>query len=259
MTKIQRTKQEIFANQAGSRQITAFGTAKNENPTFTNDVSQIQNNNFLQGWLSALLPDKAPWEEDMNALFYVITKQLAYLFQEGIAEYNSTTEYSKNSLVKAFGGNTIYYSLTDNNIGNNLSDTNYWQIYFNPQMFSEIDDQVEDLKQYVDTQIAGVKSSINTSLQKVVPDYSRRVNVPYPTYDTRFTAPTNGVYIATLGQQNRVEYLYINGIKTDYALADGATGSTYSCFTVPLSKGDVIWWSGWGIELVSGFYPYKNA
>lgn len=126
MAKINRSKQEIFANQAGSRQITAFGTAKNETPTFTKELNQIQNNNYLYGWTQALLPDKAPFEEDMNALFYAITSQLAYIFQEGIPEYDPNTEYSLNALARGIGSNVIYSSVVSENLGNDLSDANYW-------------------------------------------------------------------------------------------------------------------------------------
>ncbi len=129
MAKISRAKQEIFANQAGSRQITAFGTAKSDNPTFTTDLAQIQNTNFLSGWASALLPDKSPWEEDTNGLFYAITRQLAYLFQEGIPEYDPNTEYSQNALVKGVGTNVIYCSLVSENLGNPLDNPDYWSVY----------------------------------------------------------------------------------------------------------------------------------
>lgn len=132
MAKLPRVKQEIFSSQAGSRQITAFGTAKTETPIYTTDVAQIQNTNFLQGWLSALLPDKAPYEEDMNAVFYAITSQLAYLFQQGFPEYDAETEYNIGSLVKVVdnqGNVTIYKSLTNENIGNSLTDNNYWTVF----------------------------------------------------------------------------------------------------------------------------------
>ncbi len=132
MPKIQRQTQKIFGQQAGSRQITAFGTAKTENPVYTTDIAQIQNSNFLQGWLSALLPDKAPYEEDMNALFYAITSQLAYIFQEGFPEYDPNTEYNNGSLVKSVdnqGNITIYKSLVNDNIGNPLNNNNYWAVF----------------------------------------------------------------------------------------------------------------------------------
>lgn len=132
MAKIGRVKQEIFAQQAGSRQITAFGTAKTETPEYTTDLAQIQNTNFLQGWFSAVLPDKAPYEEDTNALFYAITKQLAYIFQEGFPEYDADTQYNIGSLVKNVdnqGNITIYKSIVDNNTGNALNDDNYWTVF----------------------------------------------------------------------------------------------------------------------------------
>lgn len=132
MAKLPRVKQEIFGSLGGSRQITAFGTAKTETPEYTTDVAQIQNANFLQGWLSALLPDKSPWEEDMNALFYAITSQLAYIFQQGFPEYEPNTEYSVGSLVKAVnnqGNVTIYKSLTDSNVGRPVTDTAHWSVF----------------------------------------------------------------------------------------------------------------------------------
>lgn len=132
MPKIQRTTQQIFAANAGSQQITAFGTAKDQTPVYTQSVAQIQNTNYGYGWSSALLPDKAPWQEDMNSLFYAITTQLAYLFQEGIPEYDAGTSYSAGALTKSSntqGQLTIYKSLTDDNLGNPLTSESYWSIF----------------------------------------------------------------------------------------------------------------------------------
>lgn len=132
MAKQNRVKQEIFAGQAGSRQVVAFGTAKTDNPVYTTDVAQIQNANFLQGWLSAILADKSPWEEDMNAVLFAITSQLAYLLQEGMPEYDPNTTYYIGALVKNVdnqGKITIYKSLTDENTGNAVTNPTYWSIY----------------------------------------------------------------------------------------------------------------------------------
>ena len=38
MPKIERTTQEIFANQAGSLEVTAFGTAKDQTPVYTKKI-----------------------------------------------------------------------------------------------------------------------------------------------------------------------------------------------------------------------------
>lgn len=132
MPKLNRIKQEIFANQAGSLEVTAFGTAKDQTPVYTKDLSQIQNTNFLNGWQSAILSDKSPWEEDMNALFFAITTQLAYLFQQGIPEYDAETTYYIGSLAKVTsnqGNVTIYKSLTNENTGNPVTNDSYWGVF----------------------------------------------------------------------------------------------------------------------------------
>nr|DAJ74729.1 MAG TPA: Baseplate structural protein [Caudoviricetes sp.] len=132
MAKIERNIQRIFANQAGSREITGFGTAKTETPVYTTDLNLIQNTNFLNGWQSALLPDKSPWQEDMNALFYAITTQLAYLFQEGIPEYDADTTYYIGSLCKVIsnqGNITVYKSKTNDNTGNTPTEGANWSVY----------------------------------------------------------------------------------------------------------------------------------
>lgn len=132
MAKIDRKTQKIFAGQAGSKEITEFGTAKLATPIYTTNLDLIQNTNFLNGWSSAILADKSPWEEDMNALFFALTKQLAYLFQEGIAEYDENTTYYMGSLAKVVdnkGNITVYKSKINENTGNDVTDNNYWTIY----------------------------------------------------------------------------------------------------------------------------------
>lgn len=129
MTKLNRKTQKIFCSQGGSNQTVAFGTAKNENPTYTTDADLIQNPNFLAGWTPALLPDKAPFKEDSNSLFYLITRQLAYLFQEGIPEYDANTNYSQNAFVRGIGSANVYISLAPDNLGNPLNNPAYWKLY----------------------------------------------------------------------------------------------------------------------------------
>lgn len=131
MAKIERKTQKIFANNTSANQITAFGTAKNTSPEFTTDVAEIQTDIYLQGWSPSLVSDLAPFMQDSNALWYMATKQLSYLFQEGIAEWDSETEYHKGSLVKITDGIycNIYKSIVDNNIAHLTNDATYWSLY----------------------------------------------------------------------------------------------------------------------------------
>lgn len=144
MAKIQRATQKIFAQNAGSQMVTAFGTAMTESPTYTTDLATIQNANFQTGWASAVQADKAPYEEDTNGLFYAITTQIAYLLQQGIPEYDANTEYNSTSIVQAVqdGKLVLKRSLIDNNIGNPVTDANSWGDFFSSSIVHPIGDPI---------------------------------------------------------------------------------------------------------------------
>lgn len=126
MSKLTRVTQKIFGSLAGLNQIAEFGTFAQGSPAFSTDPAAIQTNTFLAGWFSAVLGDNSPCIEDMNALFYVIAYQLAYLMQEGIAEWDSATTYYIGSLVNSSG--VVYASLTNNNLNNAVTDGVNWKV-----------------------------------------------------------------------------------------------------------------------------------
>lgn len=113
MAKITRKTQKIFADSAPTNQLTTFGTAMAVTPNNSRDLDDIQNANFSSGWAAAVEADKAPYEEDTNGLFYLITKQLAYIFQAGVSEWDSATTYYINSYAVGSDGE-IYKCLVDN-------------------------------------------------------------------------------------------------------------------------------------------------
>lgn len=210
MAKIPRVKQEIFGKNAGSRQITAFGTAKTETPVYTTDVAAIQNDNYMYGWQPALLPDKAPYEEDMNALFYAVTSQLAYLYQEGIPEYDSNTAYSQNALVRGVGEAVIYYSLVNDNQGNPLTNPTYWAVFFSTDSFGDISQDLENLKQYVDNQITSTKSYVDTEIASLKQYVNVQIANSKPTIQFK-----NGGYICKLGNGVKIQWGYSNRWQQD--------------------------------------------
>lgn len=133
MAKITRQQQKIFAGNSNN-QVTAFGTAKDAQPVYATSAGEVQTTSFSQGWIPALTNDLAPFLEDSNGLWYMITSQVAYLLQEGIPEYDTNTEYFKGSLVKytnSDGDVTIYKSTVDGNKGVNPTNANNnnWAIY----------------------------------------------------------------------------------------------------------------------------------
>lgn len=208
MAKVERKTQKIFCSTAGSKKITSFGTAKLEAPVYTTNLDVIQNTNFLNGWQSALLSNKSPWEEDMNALFFAITKQLAYMFQEGIPEYDENTTYYIGSLVKNIdnqGKLTIYKSVVNENIGNALDNPSYWTVY---------------------------SSEANTGLELA----TYEIGLPQPTFSN--TLLENEVWLE--GQElSRATYANLFAIYgTTYGAGDGNT-----TFNVPDCRNRVLWGS----------------
>lgn len=130
MSKITRQTQKIFGGQAPNNDLAVFGSFKSGSPIYTDNIEDLQSTAYEQGWSAALAANEAPFMEEMNGVQYGFSKQLAYQFQEGVAEYDPNTTYFKGSFVKGPNTNNvpvIYYSLTDDNLGNDLSNTTYWQ------------------------------------------------------------------------------------------------------------------------------------
>lgn len=129
MAKLVRKTQKIFASGSAQNQVTSFGSIKAGAVDYTKDVADIQTEAFEGGWSSAVQDDYAPYRQDRNAVDFVTTSQLAYVFQEGLPEYDAGTTYYRGSWVKGNDGDafSIYESLSDDNIGNALSDEEKWE------------------------------------------------------------------------------------------------------------------------------------
>lgn len=129
-----RVTGKVFAENAQAEVggIGQFGSAKTGTPNPTTDVATIQGlAAYGNGWGSAIITDKNfPPMEEVNGVLKTISYQACYLLQEGIPSYDSGTTYSNTSIVKSFSGANkvlFYRSIVDNNTGNSLSDTDYWQ------------------------------------------------------------------------------------------------------------------------------------
>lgn len=132
MARLPRVKQKIFAGTAAANQITAFGTIKSGTPSYTTSAADIMNANFEAGWSSAIEGDYAPYRQDRNAVDTATTQQLAYIFQEGVAEWDYNTTYYNGSVAKLIDGTTVkfYRSIADNNTST-LNDTTKWALFLN--------------------------------------------------------------------------------------------------------------------------------
>lgn len=131
MALLTRSTQKVFGSTAGINQIAEFGSLANGTPatysgsTISPAIVQTLSQ-YLSGWFSAVIGANSPPMEDLNALFYLLSYQLAYLFQEGIPEWDSATTYALGSYVNVAG--ILYVSLQTNNTGNATSSVTWWRI-----------------------------------------------------------------------------------------------------------------------------------
>lgn len=115
MAKITRKNQKIFGINSGLNQIGEFGSRFNGTPSYTTDPESIQDlSNYLIGWYAAVLGNNSPAMQDLNAICYLYAYQLAYIFQAGIPEWNTSTTYYTGSYVQKNG--IVYRSLIDDNV-----------------------------------------------------------------------------------------------------------------------------------------------
>jgi hypothetical protein len=131
MAKLPRVHQKIFAENAVAKEIGQFGSAVAGAKKETGDIAEIQAlEAWEKGWSEATVSkNRYPAMQERNGIDKVITQQLAYMFQEGIPEWNAETEYSSTGLVKSLDGNKIklYRSLKDGNVGHLVSEPNWWE------------------------------------------------------------------------------------------------------------------------------------
>ena len=126
MSKIERKNLKIFAENAANTG--QFGSEQTGTKITTQDPETVQAlSAWGTGWANAVIGgSKLPPMEELQATTFVPTYHLAYLFQEGIAEWNAETKYHTGSWVKS--GQQIYASLVDDNVNNALTDETKWRV-----------------------------------------------------------------------------------------------------------------------------------
>lgn len=124
-----RKYQKIFAQNAGAQGKTVFGSTAQGNTQYTTDIDTMQSEAYENGFSDAVVSKKAPVLQDFNTVENITTRQLAYLFQKGIPEWNNETTYFKGNVVLNIENNIpfLYYSLIDNNLSNQLSNVETWK------------------------------------------------------------------------------------------------------------------------------------
>jgi hypothetical protein len=128
MPKLTRKTQKIFGgNTSAEGNIAVFGSLADTTPRYSNDPDEIQSERYSAGWLGATVRNNVAPLQDMNALQYLFSYQLVYLFQSGVPEWKDDQDYYNGSFCRS--GGTLYVSTQDNNTGKPVTNTNYWRPY----------------------------------------------------------------------------------------------------------------------------------
>jgi hypothetical protein len=129
MSALTRYTQQLFGSSAGSNQMAEYGSLAAGSPnryngtTITPAIIQTLSE-YLEGWFGAVVGLNSPAIEDMNALCYLFSYQIAYLLERGIPEWDVGTTYFIGDIVQSAG--VRYASITNTNVGNAVTDGANW-------------------------------------------------------------------------------------------------------------------------------------
>lgn len=124
---LDRKHQKIFGANAQETDLGVVGSKNAGNPQYSTDIETLQSlSNWGTGLRALVTSTLAPYLQDQNSILYVITSQLAYLFQAGIAEWESSTEYFANRSFVSYGGD-IYVATQDSSNKQPSANSSYWQ------------------------------------------------------------------------------------------------------------------------------------
>ena len=116
MAKLTRILHKIFGASATSDQMSVYGSYKNGSTTPSLDPAVISGQaNWLQGMTGGVIGRNSPLIEEMNGLFFHTGRQLGYLFQQGIPEYDPNETYYIGSYCTLAG--RLYKCTVDNTTG----------------------------------------------------------------------------------------------------------------------------------------------
>ena len=135
--KLERKVMEIYGENAATRDIIAYGSDIAGNIVETKDPDVIQTEAYKTGVRSAVVGNNSTTLQNRQALDFLFSRQLKYLYQHGVAEWGADETYFVNSLAVGSNGN-LYVSLTDNNKGNDpVTDTTNWHAFPTPAQLAQ--------------------------------------------------------------------------------------------------------------------------
>lgn len=116
MSKLSRIFHKVFgANANFTNQMGVFGSFKNGTPTYASNAEDIQSlGNWLGGLYDSIVGNNSPILQDINGVLHHASRQIGYIMQSGVPEWDSQTSYYVGSFVNY--NNTLYVSIVDDNL-----------------------------------------------------------------------------------------------------------------------------------------------
>lgn len=251
MAALPRVYQKQFGVDGTSGYFGQFGSKAAASPTNTKDPTAMQSlAAFTNGLQSAVLAGNIPCLEDMNSLFFLAFRQLAYIFEQGVADYDATTEYNTGGLVKV--GAALYRSIADTNAGNTpASSPTKWELYFDPSAFVKTTtaQNVDGVKTFgsfpvspssaptTDYQLSNKKYVDDQVATKKLGSWASRST------STNYYADTDGFVCASVGAGVRAEVRgYSDATSSPSTLIainrTDTANNEYAFISFPVKKGD---------------------
>lgn len=171
MAKLERVTAKIFASDAPADKIGQFGSALAGTKLETGDVSTIQAlPAYTEGWSSAVISQRNyPVLQETNGVMKNMSYQTAYIMQNGIAEYDPDTEYYAGSICKGIGNTNQYASWGDENVGNAVTNSDYWK-NVTPVNYSNITNCLLEVPQRIKLELNEGVLTLKAGSEVIVPN-----------------------------------------------------------------------------------------
>lgn len=171
MAKLERVTAKVFASDAPADKIGQFGSALAGTKLETGDVSTIQAlPAYTEGWSSAVISQRNyPVLQETNGVMKNMSYQTAYIMQNGIAEYDPNTEYYAGSICKGIGNTNQYASWGDENVGNAVTNSDYWK-NVTPVNYSNITNCITEIPQRIKLELNNGTLTLKAGSEVIVPN-----------------------------------------------------------------------------------------
>lgn len=248
-----RAYQKIFAKNAGAQGKTVFGSTAQGNTQYTTDISAMQSEAYENGFADAVVSKKAPVLQDFNTVENITTRQLAYLFQKGIPEWNSETSYFKGNIVLNIESDipVLYYSLIDNNLNNQVSDTESWKkVLLDINIANKANISLDNLDatgqalftNKANISLDNINSTANETITNLAAPSTRYIEIALtPNTEFNYTCPANG-YITIGAESSASNGGAVQVLNKTNGLGNQGTrnGLAYIGCGIPVAKGDIV-------------------